>query len=170
MVSRWNDYRASADKVHEVYREAYRGSYAALQKAVNDTVAAIRAGAAYAAAPSPQRDGVVEATFGPSGPCYCPAVTLTTIGSLLSATTRTSLSSIAQAAKALPAYRAEVEGALRGLKAPPPKPEQKFYAWHAAAALAGLQFASDAEVDAALEEVAKELKAKIKEGFVIQVK
>jgi hypothetical protein len=63
-----------------------------------------------------------------------------------------------------------VEGALRALKAPPPKPEQRIYAWNAAAALAGLQFASGPEVDAALEEIAKELKARIKEGFVIQVK
>jgi hypothetical protein len=170
VVPRWNDYRASASKVHEVYREAYRGGYAALQKSVSETVAATRSGAAYVAAPSPQRDSVVEATFGPGGSCYCPAVTLSSIASLLAATTKTSLSSIAQAAKALPAYRAEVEGALRALKAPPPKPEQKIYTWNAAAALAGLQFASDEEVDAALEEIAKELKARIKEGFTIQVK
>ena len=170
VVPRWNDYRASVDKIHEVYREAYRASYAALQKAVNETVATIRAGAPYTAAPSPQRDGVVEATFGPGGPCYYAAVTLTSIASLLAATTRTSLSSLAQAAKALPAYRAEVEGALRALKAPPRRPEQRIYTWNAAAALAGLQFASGPEVDAALEEVAKELKARINEGFVIQVK
>ena len=170
VVPRWNDYRASVGKVHEVYREAYRGSYSTLQKAVNETVAAIRSGTAYAAAPSPQRDSVLDATFGPGAPCCYPAVTLTTIASLLAATTKTSLSSIAQAAKALPTYRAEVEGALRALKAPPPKPEQKIYTWNAAAALAGLQFASGPEVDAALEEIAKELKARIKEGFVIQVK
>jgi hypothetical protein len=97
-------------------------------------------------------------------------VTLTTLASLLNATTRTSLSSIAQATKALPAYRAEVEGALRALKAPPRKPEQKVYTWNAAAALAGLQFATGTEVDAALAEVAKELKARIQEGFTIQVK
>ena len=53
VVPRWNDYRASVNKVHEVYSKASRGSYAALQKEVNETVAAIRSGTAYAAAPSP---------------------------------------------------------------------------------------------------------------------
>jgi hypothetical protein len=151
VVPRWNDYRASVDKVHEVYREAYRRGYVALQKAVNESVSAIRSGTAYLAAPPPQRDRVVEATFGPGGPCYYPAVTLTTIASLLVVTTKTPLSSIAQAAKALPTYRAEVEGAIRALNAPKPKPEQKIYTWNAAAALAGLQFASAPDVDAALE-------------------
>ena len=170
VVGRWNDYRAAVDKIHEVYREAYRASYAGLQKAIAETVAAIRSGAAYAAAPAEQRDAVVNATFGPGGPCCFPDVKLTSIATLIAAATKTSLPSLGQAMKALPAYRAEVEAALRGLKAPPRKPEQKVYTWNAAAALAGLEFASDAEVDAALEEIAKELKARIKEGFTIQVK
>ena len=170
VVPRWNDYRASVDKVHEVYRDAYRDNYSALRTAVSETVAAIRAGAAYAAAPSSQRETVVEATFGSGGPCGYPSVTLTTMASLLAATAKTSLPSLAQAAKALPTYRAEVEGALRALTTPPPKPEQKIYTWNVAASLAGLQFTRETEIDAALQDVAKELKARIKEGFIIQVK
>ncbi len=170
VVGRWNDYRAAVDKINEVYRDAYRGSYQALQKAVTETVTAIRAGNAYAAAPAEQRDAVVNATFGTSGPCHYPDITLTSTSALITAATKTSLPSLGQSLKALPAYRAEVEGALRGLKTPPRKSDQKVYTWNAAAALAGLHFASDAEVDAALEEIAKELKARIKEGFTIQVK
>ena len=92
------------------------------------------------------------------------------MASLLAATAKTSLPSLAQAAKALPTYRAEVEGALRALTTPPPKPEQKIYTWNVAASLAGLQFTRETEIDAALQDVAKELKARIKEGFIIQVK
>jgi hypothetical protein len=169
VVGRRNDYRAAVDKVHEVYRDAYRGSYVGLQKAVTETVAAIRSGAAYAVAPVEQRDTVVNATFGAGGPCCFPDITLTSIASLISAAAKTSLPSLGQAAKALPAYRAEVEAALRGLKMPPRKPEQRVYTWNAAAALAGLQLGSDEEVDAALEEIANELKARINEGFIIQV-
>jgi hypothetical protein len=170
VVGRWNDYRAAVDKVHEVYRDAYRANYVGLQKAVTETLAAIRSGPAYAAVPAEQRDSLVNATFGPGAPCCFPDVKLTSIASLISAATKTSLPSLGQAMKALPAYRAEVEAALRALKTPPRKPEQKVYTWNAAAALAGMQFATAPEVDAALEAIAEELKARIKEGFTIQVK
>ena len=169
VVGRWNDYRAAVDKIHEIYRDTYRANYAGMQKTVTETVAAIRFGAAYAAAPAEQRDTVVNATFGAGGPCFFQDVKLTNIATLIAAATKTSLPSLGQAMKALPAYRAEVEAALRGLKTPQRKLEQKVYTWNAAAALAGLDFASELEVDAALEEIAKELKARIKEGFTIHV-
>ena len=110
------------------------------------------------------------ALWSASSPPVYTAVRVGVVTALITAATKTSLPSLGQALKALPAYRAEVEGALRGLKTPPRKSDQKVYTWNAAAALAGLHFASDAEVDAALEEIAKELKARLKEGFTIQVK
>ena len=171
VVPRWNDYRASVNKVHEVYREAYRGKLRRFAESRNETVAANSPpGTAYAAAPSPQRDSVVEATFGPGGPCSYPAVTLTTIASLLAATTKTTLSSIVQAAKALPCLPSRSGRRPPCVEGAPTQARAEDLHLERGSGPAGLQFASGPEVDAALEEIAKELKARIKEGFVIQVK
>jgi len=87
-------------------------------------VDSIRQGKAYEAAPADKRDGVLHATFGPGGACHLPEVSITTLPALLSSAAKTSLSSLAQAEKALPIHRAEVESALRALKSPPPPPKK----------------------------------------------
>lgn len=171
VVSRWSDYRAARDQIATVYGAAYQAAYTDLRKRATEAADAIRAGAAYAAAPTDKRDSVLSATFGPGGSCHYPESDLKTLPALLAATAKASLSSLANAAKALPAHRAEVEAALRALKSPPPapKPDQKTYTWHPATHLAGRRFTSETEVDAALGEIGDELKKRIREGYTIDV-
>lgn len=171
VVSRWSDYRAARDQVATVYGAAYQAAYADLRKRAADAAEAVRSGSAYTAAPADKRDAVVAATFGPGGACYYPEIDLKTIPALLAATAKASLSSLANAAKALPYHRADVEAALRALKSPPtaPKPDQKTYTWHPATHLAGRRFTSETEVDTALGEIGDELKKRIREGYTIDV-
>lgn len=171
VVSRWADYRAARDQVATVYGAAYQAAYTDLRKLATEAADAIRAGSAYAGAPAEKREAVLAATFGPGGACYYPEIDLKTLPALLASTAKASLSSLANAAKALPAHRAEVEAALRALKSPPPapKPDQKTYTWHPTTHLAGRRFTTESEVDAALGEIGDELKKRIRDGYTIDV-
>ncbi|MCX6877105.1 MAG: BREX system P-loop protein BrxC [Verrucomicrobia bacterium] len=169
VVPSWSDHRAARDQIFQIYSTAYRQSYDKLRASLAAAVASIRQGKAYEAAPADKRDGVLHATFGSGGACHLPEVSITTLPALLSSAAKTSLSSLAQAEKALPIHRAEVESALRALRSPPPPPKkgEKTYTWHSSSALAGRRFASENDVDAALQEVGDDLKKRIREGFVI---
>jgi len=171
VVSRWPDFRAARDQVTSVYGAAYQAAYADLRKRASEAADAVRSGAAYAAAPVEKRDAVVAAVFGPGGTCHYPEIDVATLPALLAATAKASFSSLANAAKALPAHRAEVEAALRALKSPPPppKPDQKTYTWHPATDLAGRRFTTEADVDSALSEIGDSLKRRIREGYSIDV-
>lgn len=171
VVSRWADYRAARDQVASVYGAAYQSAYADLRKRAIEATDAIRAGTAFAAAPSEKRDTVLAATFGPGGACHFPEIDVKSLPALLTATAKASFTSFATAAKALPAHRSEVEAALRALKSPPPapKPDQKTYTWHPANDLAGRRFTTEGDVDAALSEIGDALKKRIREGYSIDV-
>jgi hypothetical protein len=171
VVSRWADYRAARDQVASVYGAAYQSAYADLRKRATEATDAIRAGTAFAAAPSEKRDSVLAATFGPGGACHFPEIDVKSLPALLAATAKASFTSFATAAKALPAHRSEVEAALRALKSPPPapKPDQKTYTWHPANDLAGRRFTTEGDVDSALSEIGDSLKKRIREGYSIDV-
>ena len=169
VVSRWGDYRAAMEQARSAYREAYSTAYEAVCMAAKATLEAIQAGAAYQQAPSPQRDTVVSAVFGSGRACHYPPLTVPTTQALLSACALRSLSSLEQASLALPAYRRQVEAALRDL-VEPPAPQEKTWQWQASNSLAGKRFNRPEEVDEALKAVAEELKKKItEEGLVVVV-
>jgi hypothetical protein len=107
VVPRWSDYRAARDTVFEIYGAAYRAVYGEVQKAAADIETAIRSGAAYASAPADKRDGAIMGVFGPGGPCYFPAIETSTLFALLAAAGRASITSLAQAGKALPSRAKE---------------------------------------------------------------
>lgn len=171
VVSRWPDFRSARDKVFEVYSAAYRTVYSETQKAAQETEAAIRSGSAFTQAPKDQRESIVLRVFGPGGVCHFGPLEVGTLPALLSATAKTSIAALAQAGKALPIHRAEVEASLRALKSPPPpkKPDQKIFTWHPASSLAGRRFTHEAEVDSALNDVGEDLKKRIRDGYTIDV-
>ncbi|AHF94674.1 hypothetical protein OPIT5_23275 [Opitutaceae bacterium TAV5] len=171
VVSRWADYRAARDQVTTVYGAAYHSAYGDLRKRATEAADTVRSGSAYAAAPADKRDAVVAATFDSGGSCHFPEIDVATLPALLAATAKASLSSLANAAKALPAHRAEVEAALRALKSPPPalKPDQKTYTWHPATDLTGRRFTTEADVDSVLSEIGDSLKKRIREGYSIDI-
>lgn len=169
VVSRWGDYRAAMDQARDAYREVYTSAYEGMCSAAKATLDAIQAGAAYQQAPSPQRDAVLSAVFGSGKACHYPPLAVPTTQALLSACALRSLSSLEQAALALPAYKRQVEDALRAL-VEPPAPKEKTWQWQASNSLAGKRFNSPEDVDAALSAVAEELKKKItEEGLVVVV-
>ena len=53
------------------------------------------------------------------------------------------------------------------VSAPPAPSGQKTFVWQTAAALAGRRFATEDEVDSALQEVGDDLKRRIRDGFII---
>lgn len=169
VVPRWSDYRAARDQIFQIYSAAYRQSYDKLRGSLASTMDSIRQGKAFESAPADKRESVLHAVFGSGGSCHLPEVSITTLPSLLSCAAKTSLSALAQAEKALPIHRAEVEAELRALKSPPPPPKagEKTFTWHSSTALAGRRFASEDDVDAALQEVGDDLKKRIRDGFVI---
>ena len=169
VVSRWNDYRTAMEQARDAYRKAYTTAYEGVRTTATTTLAAIEAGTAYLQAPTPQRDTAVSAVFGPGKACHYPPLTVPTTQTLLSACALRSLSSLEQAALALPAYQRQVEAALRDLVVPPP-PAEKTWQWQASNSLAGKRFNRPEEVDEALNAVAEELKKKItEEGLVVVV-
>lgn len=170
VLPRWIDYRAAHEAARDAYANAYREAYARVQAEVGAAEAALRAGAEYAAAPADRRDDAIAAVFAAGRPCHYPDIALASANDLLAAAARHSLSALAQALLALPAYTDQVRAALRTLAAPTPTPQEKIWAWRPAASLAGKRFAHPTEVDAALESVADELKARIGEGYVVVVK
>ena len=169
VVSRWPDYRSAYEHARNAYRDAYTAAYEHVRADVEQTLAAIHAGEAYAKAPSSQRDEVVAAVFGPGKPCHYPALSVPTTKTLLDACARRSLSSLRQAALALPGYLGQVESALRDLVVPPPPPETS-WEWRPGHAFAGKRFATAEEVDEMLGSVAEELKAQIKKGLIVVVR
>jgi len=169
IVPRWSDYRSARDQIFQIYSAAYRQAYDRLRGSIASTVDSIRQAGAFESAPADKREGVLQAVFGPGGSCHLPEATIATLPALLASAAKTSLSSLAQAEKALPIHRAEVESALRALKSPPPPPKdgEKTFTWHPSSALAGRRFTREDEVDAALQEVGDDLKKRIREGFII---
>ena len=117
VVERWADYRKAADQAFRAYRAVYRRAYDTIREEVDQAVAALRGGDAYARAPAEQRDPVVDAVFGPGGVCHYPAVDVGSAAQLIQAAGRRSLTALAQARVALPGYCAQVEADLRELAA-----------------------------------------------------
>jgi hypothetical protein len=113
---------------------------------------------------------VVTKVFGPGRACHYAPLTLSSVESLLDAAGKRSLTTLEQALVALPAYRSQVENELAALVLPPPPPGEKVFEWRPGSVLAGKRFATEAEVDSALESMSKELKARVREGFTVVVK
>jgi hypothetical protein len=170
VIARWSDYRSAFDTAFAAYRDAYAQMYERVRKSMEEVFADIKNGEAYRSAPAPQRDQVVDKVFGPGKVCHYTAVMLPTVDALLEVAGRRSLSSLEQALVALPGYRSQVESELRALTLPPPRPGEKVFEWHPVAALAGKRFTTEDEVDRALESVASDLKARVREGFTVVVK
>lgn len=170
VIARWNDYRSAFEVAFTAYRDAYLQTYDAVRKAADQQLQEIKAGAAYQGAPAPDRDSVVDKVFGTGKVCHYAPVTLPAVDALLDAAGKRSLSSLEQALVAMPAYRAQVEAALRDLVVPPPTPGERIFEWRPVAALGGRRFKTENDVDQALEKVGGDLKAQIREGFTVVVK
>jgi hypothetical protein len=170
VIARWNDYRSAFDTAFAAYRDAYVQEYDKVRKAVEDQVKEIKAGAPYRGAPPAGRDFVVDKVFGAGKVCHYAPLTLSTVEALLGAAGKRSLSSLDQALVALPAYRDQVEAALRVLVQPPPDPGERVFEWRPVATLAGKRFRTEDEVDQVLGTVSRDLKSQIREGFTVVVK
>ena len=177
VVERWADYRSAFDEAGRAYRDIYRRAHDRIRQEVEEAVAAIRNGDAYAGAPGGQRDSVVDSVFGPGRVCHYPEINLGSAAQLIEAAGRRSLTALDQARVALPGYRAHVEAELRQLAAPQPDRGGKVFEWRAGTALTGRRFATEVEVDEAfaqetakLQRSAEDLKARIRDGFTVVVK
>ena len=177
VVERWADYRSAVDGASRAYRDIYRQAQDRIRQEVDEAVAAIRDGDAYAQAPGEERDRVVDAVFGPGRVCHYPLVDVGSAAQLIEAAGRRSLTALDQARVALPGYRAQVEAELRQLATPPPEPDEKVFEWRPPEDLTGRRFATEQEVDEAfarevkrLQRSADDLKARIREGFTVVVK
>ena len=167
VIGRWSDYRSAFEKAFEAYRDGYIEAYEKVRLEAERTVDIITSGAAYANAPAGDRDAVVEAIFGPGRACHYAPLVISSVGGLLDAAGRRSLSSLAQALVALPGYRNNVETELRNLAAPSP-PDEQVYEWRSSH-LTGRRFKTEPEVDKVLEVIGDELKTRIREGFTVVV-
>ena len=177
VVERWTYYRNASDQAFRAYREIYRQAHDRIRQEVQEAVAAIRSGEAYAQAPDKQRDRVVDDMFGPGRACHYSEVDVGATTQLIAAAERRSLTSLAQARVALPGYRARVEAELRELAAPPSDPDEKVFEWRTSYDLTGRRFVTEREVDEAfaqettkLQRSAEELKARIRAGFTVVVR
>lgn len=170
VVARWPDYRSAFDAALAAYRDAFVQSYDEVRQAAEVALAAIHDSEAYKKAPAGQREAVVAKVFGTGRACHYPSLTLTSVESLLDAAGKRSLTTLEQALVALPAYRSQVEADLAALVLPPPPPGEKVFEWRPGSVLVGKRFASEADVDAALDSLSKELKARVREGFTVVVK
>ena len=170
VVSRWSDYRSAFDAAFAAYRAGFVQNYDEVRMAAEAAFAAIHDSDAYKKAPAEQRDSVVKKVFGPGRACHYPALTLSSVESLLDAAGKRSLATLEQALVALPAYRSQIENELAALVLPPPPPDEKVFEWRPGSVLVGKRFATEADVDSALESVANELKARVREGFTVVVK
>ena len=169
VVARWADYRSAYEQARDAYRAAFLEVYEGVRTQAEAALAAIKTGDAYAKAPPSERDRVVDAVFGTGKACHYPAITLPTTRTLLEACAKRSLTSLAQAAFALPGYRSQVEAALRDLVVPPPPPD-KTWEWRPNDVFAGKRLSTTDEVDELLSGVGDELKAQIRKGLVVVVK
>ncbi len=168
VVERWPEYREAFDRAFAAYRDAYAEAYDEVREAAADAERSIKSASAYTKAPPELRDGVLDKVFGPGGVCHYPALSVASVGGLLDVAARRSLTSLAQARVALPGYRAQVEGELRALVAPPPA-RDRVYEWRATELL-GRRFDTEDEVDETLGAIGTELKTQIRKGLTIVVK
>jgi hypothetical protein len=170
VIARWPDYRSAFDAAFAAYRDAFVHSYDEVRRASEAALAAIHDSDAYKKAPVGQRESVVAKVFGPGRACYYPHLTLSSVESLLDAAGKRSLTTLEQALVALPAYRSQVESELAALVLPPPPTGEKVFEWRPGSVLVGKRFVTEADVDAALDSMSKELKARVREGFTVVVK
>jgi hypothetical protein len=170
VVARWSDYRSAFDTAFAAYRAAFVQSYDQVRQAATATLNAVHESQAFKNAPAGAREAVIAKVFGPGRACHYPPLSLTSVESLLDAAARRSLTTLEQALVALPVYRSHVEEELAALVQPPPSPDEKVYEWRPGSSLAGKRFASEGDVDAALDLLSKELKARVREGFTVVVK
>ena len=168
VIGRWADFRTAFDQAFESYLDAYITTYEEVRVKAEATVSSIRGGAAYANAPASERDAVVDHVFGPGNVCHYTPLLISSVGGLLDAAGRRSLTSFAHTLVALPSYRAQVEADLRDLVAPPSKGQQ-VYEWRPSE-LIGHRFESEGEVDDVLGAVGDDLKTLIRKGFAVVVK
>ena len=170
VVARWSDYRSAFDAAYGAYRDAFVERYNEVRRASEAAVAAVHETDVYKQAPAGQRDGVTSKVFGPGRPCHYPTLTLSSVDALLDAAGKRSLTTLEQALVALPTYQSQVESELAALVLPPPSPDEKVFEWRSGSFLVGKRLSTEAEVDAALGTMSKELKARIREGFTVVVK
>ncbi len=168
VVGRWADYRSAYAQARDAYRGAFLELYEKVRAQAESVLEAITASDAYASAPSPAGDEVIDGVFGVGKPCHYPAITLPSTEALLDACAKRSLTSLQQAAFALPGYHSQVEASLRDLVDPPP--DEETWEWRPASAFAGKRFTETDEVDQLFTAVGDELKAQIRKGLVVVVK
>lgn len=168
VLNRWSDYRSAFERAFKSYRDSYIVAHEDVRSEAERTVTAIRSGPAYGSASPAQRDSVVDRIFGPGRVCHYPPLSISSVSSLLEAANRRSLTSLAQALVALPAYRAQVEADLRNL-APPHLKEEQVYEWRPSE-LTGCRFKTEREVDEVLGAIGEKLKTRIRKGFTVAVK
>ena len=170
VVARWQDYRSAFDTIFASYRDAFVQRYDEVRQAATAALETIHESKAFKGAPAGDREAVVAKAFGPGRACHYPQLSLTSVESLLDAAAKRSLTTLEQALVALPVYRSQVEAELAALVQPPPSPNEKVYEWRPASALVGKRFATEDDVDAALDPLSKELKARVRDGFTVVVK
>jgi hypothetical protein len=173
VIARWSDYRSAFESAFAAYREAFSSAYEEVRKAANAASAALHSGDAYKNAPAALRDQVVGKVFGPGRVCHYGPVTLSSVEALLDAANKRSLTTLEQALVALPAYGAQVEAELASLVLPPPPSGERLFEWRSATMFPGKRFATETDVDVALEALSKELKelkVRVREGFTVVVK
>jgi hypothetical protein len=170
VIERWADYRSAFDTAFAAYRDAFVARYDEVRGAAEAALAAIHTGDAYKNAPVDQREAVVTKVFGGGRACHYPLLKVSSVEALIDAAGKRSLTTLEQALVALPAYRSQVENELAALTQPPPPPPEKVYEWRPVAAFLGKRFATEPEVDSALDSLSKELKAHIRDGFTVVVK
>lgn len=170
VVARWSDYRSAFDAAFATYRDAFVQSYDEVRHAAAAALDAVHGSEAFKDAPAAERDAVVAKVFSPGRACHYPQLSLTSVESLLDAAAKRSLTTLEQALVALPVYRSQVEAELTALVQPPPLPDEKVYEWRPGSVLVGKRFATEADVDSALDLVAEDLKTRVREGFTVVVK
>jgi hypothetical protein len=171
VVERWADYGQAARDAFAAYRNAYLASHEAIRGEVAQAITVIRVSDAYASAPEDRRDTAIDRVFGPEGAMHFAALTIDSPAALLDAAARRPLGALDQARMALPEARARVLAELRALAGQ--QDGKPVHEWSPSSALAGRRLATGDDVDAALavlSEAAAELRAKIREGFVVEVR
>jgi hypothetical protein len=169
VIARWADYRTAFDQAFAAYREVYQDAYERVRSEAERTLADIEASSVYLEAPANHRDEVVSKFFAPSRVSYYPAISLSTVQSLLDAANHHSLTALDQALVALPVYRTQIEAQLPQLTAPPASQDEKVYEWRPTS-LFGQRFATEQDVDQALESIGDEIKTHIRAGFTVVIK
>jgi hypothetical protein len=170
VIMRCSDFLSAYETARYAYRNAYHSAYERMRQAVQATIHEIKQGDAYGEAPEEQRDAVINKVFGPGGTCHYSELQLGRTKALLDATTRDSLTSLAQGLVALSGYRNQVEAELRTLMAKPSRPGEKAWEWTPGPYLTGWRLRTEKEVDELFQKIGEALKKRIREGFTIVVK